>query len=350
MTAIAVKIQNPAYDSSLFFFKTSEIIDIKHRFSIESCYYMLGNKSSRYGKQINNLKTIRSVIILFSAVLVIIASIVVANRVRSSVSVERRELLQVWNEGDYESAYELSRDFLTEKPVDYFLLTVHGFSAYQMGISQINNQNTLRYIDESIFSLRKALIHNASANDGRIHYVLGKAYGYKGSEYADLAVKYLETANSLSYFAQDIPEYLGLAYAAFGDYRSSVEAFTQAFIPGKPPSDNLLLSIARSYMAMGDFNMAESYLQRCVDFSLDSKSIVISRLMLAEIFRASNDFSGAEVQYLTILNDTGENAEVRFQLGELYFQLGDTIRARSEWRTAYRQDPAHAQARARLNI
>ena len=309
---------------------------------------MIGNNSSGYRKQINNLIKIRSVVILISAVLVIIVSIFTVNRIRNSANVERRELLRVWNEGDYEQVYELSKFFLTEKPVDYFLLTVHGFSAYQMGISQINNQSILRYIDESIFSLRKALLHQTS--DGRVHYVLGKAYGYKGSEYADLAVRYLETANSLSYIAQDIPEYLGLAYAAYGDYRSSVEAFSKAFVPGRQPSDNLLLSIARSYMAMEDFTMAESYLQHCVDISPDSKSIVISRLMLAEIFRVSGDFGMAEAQYLSILNDTGENAEVRFQLGELYFQQGDTTRARSEWRTAYRQDPAHAQARARLNI
>jgi len=311
---------------------------------------MIENNSSRYRKRTSNLIRIRTVVIIISAVLIITASLYIVNRIRNSAGIERRELLLVWNEGDYETAYELSKNFLIEKPVDYFLLTVHGFSAYQMGISQINNQNTLRYIDESIFSLRKALIHQSSVNDGRIHYVLGKAYGYKGSEYADLAVKYLEMANDLSYDAQDIPEYLGLAYAAYGDYRSSVEAFTKAFVPGRQPSDDLLLSIARSYMAMEDYNMAESYLQRCVNFSPDSKSIVISRLMLAEIFKASSDFTGAEEQYLSILNDTGENAEVRFQLGELYFQLGDTTRARSEWRTAYRQDPAHAQARARLNI
>ena len=29
---------------------------------------------------------------------------------------------------------------------------------------------------------------------------------------------------------------------------------------------------------------------------------------------------------------------------------GDTTRARSEWRMAFRQDPSHVRARARLNI
>ena len=312
---------------------------------------MFSNSSrSRYGQHIYILKRIRSVGIVFFIIFVAAASIFAVSRGKNGRTNETRELLRVWNEGDYEQAYEISKNALIEKPVDYFLLTINGFSAYQMGISQINNQSTLAFIDECIFSLRKALIHKESSNDGRVCYVLGKAYGYKGNEYADLAVKYLEMANNLSYEAQDIPEYLGLAYAAYGDYRSSVKAFTLAFVPEKPPSDNLLLSIARSYMAMEEYGIAAGYLQRCIEISPDSKSVVVSRLMLAEIYRLNNDLDNAETQYLNILNESGENAEVHFQLGELYSLMGDTTKARAEWRTAYRQNPAHARARERLNI
>ncbi len=156
-------------------------------------------------------------------------------------------------------------------------------------------------------------------------------------------------ADNRHYEAQDIPEYLGLAYAAAGDYRSSVEAFTKAFKTGSL-SDNLLMSIARSYMAMEEYNMAASYIQRCIELSPDSKSIFTARLLLAEIYIHLGDHNNAQAQYLSILNELGENAEVRYQLGELFNLMGDTTRARAEWRIAYRQDPAHAKARARLNI
>jgi tetratricopeptide (TPR) repeat protein len=282
--------------------------------------------------------------------LVIGISIFLFFQLKNVTKNEKKELLQIWNEGDFEQAYKASKMALQDKPVDYFLLTINGFSAYQIGISQINSQNTSIFINECIFSLRKALLQKEAAKDGRVYYVLGKAYGYKGSEYSDLAVKYLETAKKLSYEAYDIPEYLGLAYAAYGDYRSSVEAFTQAFIPGKQPSDNLLLSISRSYMAMEEYNMALGYLMHCIEYSADSKSVIVSRFMLAEIYKNNNDLESAEKQYISILNDSGENAEVHYQLGELYNLKGDTTKARSEWRTAYRQDPAHAKARARLNI
>jgi len=308
------------------------------------------NSLTSYGRQIYLLKRIRTIGIVFLSISIITVAILIILRLRNNVKNERLELLQVWEDGNYESAYEISKTGLLDMPVDYFLLIIHGFSAYQLGISQINNQNMLNYINESIFSLRKALLQKESAKDGRVFYVLGKAYGYKGAEYADLAVKYLNIANDLSYNASDIPEYLGLAYAAYGDYRSSVNAFFNAFDPDKPPSDNLLLSIARSYMAMEEYNTAFGYLQRCVDISPDSKSVVISRLLLAEIYTINGDYVNSEMQYMNILSETGENAEVRFQLGELYSLKGDTTRARAEWRTAYRLDPSHAKARARLNI
>ena len=323
----------------------------RNLYNISIIETMNGNKTwSSYGRHVYLLKKIRSFGLVLGAVTVVIITIIVVSQVNSGAKNERRELLRVWNDGNYQEAYEFSKNALAENPVDYFLLTINGFSAFQMGISQINNHNILNFINESIFSLRKAILQKESLKDGRVFYVLGKAYGYKGAEYADLAVKYLEMAKKLGFEAQDIPEFLGLAYASYGDYRSSVAAFTQAFTPGKPASDNLLLSIARSYIAMGEFGMAFGYLQNCVETSPDSRSVVMSRLLLAEIYVNNGEYDNAESQYAKILETSGENAEVRFQLGELYNMRGDTTRARSEWRMAYRQDPSHAGARARLNI
>jgi len=305
---------------------------------------------SRHGRQKYILKKIHAITPVLFIILAVAASIFIFFKVKNGTNNEKREILKVWNTGDYEQTFSLSKNALFQKPVDQFLLTINGFSAYQLGISQINSQNMLLFIDECIFSLRKALIHRESLKDGRIYYVLGKAYSYKGNEYSDLAIKYLLMSNNLGFQAEDIPEYLGLAYAACGDYRNSVAAFSQAFVPDKQPSDNLLLSIARSYMAMEEYNIAAGYLKRCIEVSPDSKSITVARLLLAEVYRLTGDYVSAEEQYFTILTDSGENAEVHYQLGELYNMQGNTTRARAEWRLAYRQDPAHAKARARLNI
>jgi len=304
------------------------------------------SRSGRHIYRLNKIRKFSVVLIIFFAAAV---TVLVVSGLQNTVKNKRRELLRIWNAGNYEQAYEISKEALNDKPVDYFFLTMNGFSAYQWGISQINNHNTLFYIDNSIRSLRKAMLLKNSAKDARVYYVLGKAYCYKGTEYSDLAVKYLEMADNLHYDAQDIPEYLGLAYASAGDYRSSVEAFTKALKTGSL-SDNLLMSIARSYMAMEEYNMASSYLQRCIDLSPDSKSVITARLLLADVYIHSGDNNNAQAQYLRILEESGENAEVRYQLGELFNLMGDAARARAEWRIAYRQDPAHAKARARLNI
>ncbi|MDR1279048.1 MAG: hypothetical protein LBK02_09875 [Treponema sp.] len=321
---------------------------------------------SNYGLHFHRKKTIYKAAAAIAAVLVVSSSLVFFISRKNRLGNERQELLEYWESGFFDLAFSASGAALLSKPMDYFFLTLRGFSAYQLGIAQINNADTLAYIDECIWSLRKAMLLKNSQNDGRVFYVLGKAYYYKGPEYADLAVLYLEKARSVLYRAEDIPEYLGLAYAALHDYRGSVEAFSQALTPsaayssgdagtgvdfgGVQPSDVLLLSIARSYMALDELDAAQAYLLRCIEISRDSNIRVAARLLAAEILGKNGDAGGAELQYMAVLEETGENAEAHYQLGELYAVGGDMTRARAEWRRAYRIDPAHAGVRIRLGM
>jgi tetratricopeptide (TPR) repeat protein len=279
------------------------------------------------------------------------ASVHFAGRLRGSVGGGRRELLELWDGGDYEAVYSRSRDALAARPMDYFFLSMRGFSAYQIGVSQINSLNAAQYFDDCVWSLRKALLLKNAENDGRLHYVLGKAYRYKGDSYADLSVKYLEKARELSFAVADIPQYLGIAYAAIGDYRSSVAAYSEALGSLEDgPSSLLPSAIARADLALEEFDAARAYLLRCIEISADSRAILEARLLLTEVLRNSGDNEGARRQLQEIIDETGDNAEVRFQMGELYALQGDTARARAEWRLALRADPAHAKARTRLSI
>jgi len=299
-------------------------------------------------------------LIIFAVALVVAgvataASFQIAWRFTGAARGERREILRLWEAGLYEEVYGRSQAALVSRPLDYFLLTMRGFSAYQLGVSQINSLNAQRYFDDCLWALRKALLLKNAANDGRLYYVLGKAYNYKGDSYADLSVKYLEKARGLSYNAADIPEYLGLAYAAMGDYRGSVAAFAEALVAQNRgeddrPSGILLLSIARSYFDLGEFEQARAYLQRCIDVTPDFRNILAARLLLSEVLRNLGDNEGARRQLEHILEEAGENAEAHYQLGELYALQGEAVRARAEWRLALRADPAHQKARARLSM
>ncbi|MDR1106046.1 MAG: tetratricopeptide repeat protein [Treponema sp.] len=306
-------------------------------------------KRSGYGTRVHRKKNFyaAAIIILFSAAVLVLSAFFFD--VKNRRGNDRKELLSLWEDGRYREAYELSGAELQRKPLDFFLLTLRGFSAYQIGISQINAFDTLSYIDDCVLALRKALLLDNAAGRERIYYILGKAYYIKGQGYADLAVKYLEMARNSGYEAGDIPKYLGLAYVAVRDYRASVAVFTLALEAGSV-SDELLLSIAKSYMAMEEPDAARAYLMRCVETSRDSVARVTARLHLGEILGEEGDSEGAEAQYAAVLEEAGENAEAHFRLGELYQARGDTTRARWEWRRALWANPVHEGARRRLNI
>jgi tetratricopeptide (TPR) repeat protein len=312
---------------------------------------MLGyNGKNKYRSQIYTVHTLRLLLIILAIALIVGIPLFLIAPIQSRKNTERRQLLQAWESGVYDTAYLLSADALSAKPMDYFLLTINGFSAFQLGISQINATDTLFYIDQCIQALRKAIQIKDAAQDGRVFYVLGKAYYYKGREYADLVITYLEKALELSFAAQDIPEYLGLAYAATGDYRSSVEAFSLALSPPNAnPSDLLLLSIARSYSELGETETARAYLMRCLEVTRDSKTVVTARFLLAEIYSAIGNSEEAEKQYLAVVEADGDNAEAYYQLGELYARRGDMTQARAQWRLSLRADPGFQKARARIN-
>jgi tetratricopeptide (TPR) repeat protein len=290
----------------------------------------------------------------FAVILVVLAALAYgANFIKNfkiSVNRDRSEPLGYWQAGEYAKSFESSGVYLQKAPMDYFFLTVHGYSAYQLAFSQIKTSEMMRYIDLCIFSLRKAIQTPNGMKDGRVYYVLGKAYYFKGAEYADSCVDYLQRAKALSWNANDMAEYLGLSYARLGDYRTSVAAFAEVLnTAGENPPDTLLLAIARSYIELQEDAIAEGYLIRCLETSKDIDSIVEARLLLGGIMREREEYDVAEKYYEAILAEAGENAAAHHELGELYLAMGNVARARSEWRRANRINPAYAPSIARIN-
>jgi tetratricopeptide (TPR) repeat protein len=321
---------------------------------------MFGNRSqSDYGLHVHRKQALKNAVTVFVVLILLFLVSAAFIRLRGRGRSAIQDLKRLYASGSYDQAYALSREQLREKPLDFSLLTIHGFSAFELALAQINSYDTLTYIDDCIWSLRKAFLSRQSQDDGRIFYILGKAYYYKGPGYADLAVKYLEMARAVSYFARDIPEYLGLAYVAIKDYRGSVAAFSLALNPEEgggnsgeafQPSDLFLISIARSYLALNEPETAKAYLIRCIESSRDSKTIVAARLLLGGVFIGAGDAESAESQYTAVIEETGGDAEAHFQLGEIYYAGGDIVRAKAEWRKTLRIDPAHAPARTRQNM
>jgi len=318
-----------------------------------------GRAHSRYGARLHRKQAIHGLIFITGAALIIALGWGLSTRWQRGIPGSRTELRRLWADGDWEAVFERSGELLRRSPVDYEYLTLRGFASYQLAIAQINTGDTLSRIDTCIWALRRALLvrdrKKGKAPDGALCYVLGKAYSYKGESYADLSVKYLEKARAASYSASDIPEYLGLAYAALQDYHASVAAFTEA-LDGEgregdeEPPDLLLLAIARSYMALGEQDTAKAYLLRCVETSRDSLRINDARLLLGEILSGQGDTEGALAQYGAVLAEDSGNADALYRMGELYAAQGNAVKARAQWRQAVKINPGHKEARARLGL
>jgi len=265
--------------------------------------------------------------------------------------VSQKEITAKWKNGDYAGVFRLSDTALKDNPDDFFFLMTNGIAAYQISRTQVNNADILSYTDRAVWALRRALLTQRGREDPRIKYVLGKAYYYKGPFYADLCIKYLEEARKAGYKAEDIPQFLGLAYASVRDYRNSAAAFSEALTePDAENSDTLLLAIARSYIELGEDDTALPYLVRVSEISKDWPIIRTAGILRSGILIRKGDFEAAKAGLLTLLNEGGENAEVCFELGELYNARNDRARARAEWRRSAKLDPSFTPPRERLGL
>jgi tetratricopeptide (TPR) repeat protein len=308
--------------------------------------YRISNKRKR--------RRLRGIFLVAALLIAISAGFMFVISTRNHSQRTYGDLAQLWKNGAYKDVYDESGRLLADTPLDFFLLSLRGYSAYQLAIAQINTQDMQMYTDECISALRKALLHKEGAGNGAVCYVLGKAYFEKGPSYTDLTIKYLEDARAASYRAEDIPEYLGLAYAQAHEYWKSIAAFSEALIPvteeeaENGPSDILLLAIARSYIELGEYDRANAYLTQCTETSRDFSVIASAKLLLGRVLMKKGDAESAEKQYLSILNEGGEQADARYELGVLYSERGENTKARAEWRKVLRLDPAYGPALARL--
>jgi tetratricopeptide (TPR) repeat protein len=315
-----------------------------------------GNAKSYRGSSNRKRRRLRGIFFVAAALIAISAGFVFVMSTRNYSQRTYGDLAQLWKNGAYREVYDESGRLLGDTPLDFFLLSLRGYAAYQLALAQINTQDMQMYTDECISALRKALLQKEGVGNGAVCYVLGKAYFEKGPSYSDLTIKYLEDARAVSYRAEDMPEYLGLAYAQTREYWKSIAAFSEALVPvtgeeaKNGPSDILLLAIARSYIELGEYDSANAYLTQCAETSRDFSVIASARLLLGRVLMKKGDSEGAEKQYLSILNEGGEQTDARYELGVLYLERGENTKARAEWRKVLRLDPAYAPAIARLSM
>lgn len=272
------------------------------------------------------------------------------NSAKARDSAENLELL--WNQSDYLAVYEQTSRMLEQKPIQQLALVYRGYSSFYLAVSQTDTASALSYIEESINALRIALSLQTTKAKGQIEYMLAKAYFQKNAfssynYYGDLVVKYFTLAQKDGFFADDIPEYLGITYASLGQSSESIAAFTEALAVRE--SDTLLNAIGEQYFVAGDFARAKQYLFRVVSESSDDLLILKSRNILGKIYLEENNLFEAKKEFDAILEKDPNYADAYYGLGVIYEKQGDLIKARSEWRKTLRVQVNHQLAIQKLN-
>ncbi len=278
------------------------------------------------------------------------------NRLTNYVRVQRNlssdRLYALWSEQNYEEVYELSKQIAVETPFQNTAATLRGYSSYYLALSQTDNSLAQNYLDDSIASLRLAKIYARDNVQGQVSYMLAKAYFLKNSlnsysYFSDLVVKYLLEAKEYSYEADDISEYLGLAYASLNMIPESIESFTNALMVRE--SDVLLFSIGEQYYKSANYSVAKPYFFRVMSTSSDDSLVLKSKNLLALTYIEEENYSEAEKEFTAILEKDVNYADAYYGLGVLYEKQGDLVKARAYWRSALKAQAGHLGATEKLS-
>lgn len=309
------------------------------------------NNSSNNGSIVKKKGRIIPVLLISIVVVTVVSFLsiflyrVIKTNIQKKPTVTRLQI--EWSEKDYSGVYNTSDKLLEKNPLNNTALTYHGYSAFYIGVSETDPTIAQSYIDESIRSLRLALMSAKEKTAPQIKYMLGKAYFYKNiiccyHYYADLVVKYLEEAIAEGYSSDDIPELLGLSYGQLGMPYDSIKSFSDALLIRE--SDFLLFNIAKEYYAQGQISAAKQYLYQVTSKACDDALLLKSQNLLAKIYMEEDKIDEARELYEQILDKDQNSAEAHYGLGLVYELSGDAVKARAEYRKCLKIDSTFDEA------
>ena len=309
------------------------------------------NNSSNNGSIVKKKGKIIPVLLISIVVVTVVSFLsiflyrVIKTNIQKKPTVTRLQI--EWSEKDYAGVYNTSDKLLEKNPLNNTALTYHGYSAFYIGVSETDPTIAQSYIDESIRSLRLALMSAKEKTAPQIKYMLGKAYFYKNiiccyHYYADLVVKYLEEAIAEGYSSDDIPELLGLSYGQLGMPYDSIKSFSDALLIRE--SDFLLFNIAKEYYAQGQISAAKQYLYQVTSKACDDALLLKSQNLLAKIYMEEDKIDEARELYEQIIDKDQNSAEAHYGLGLVYELSGDAVKARAEYRKCLKIDSTFDEA------
>ena len=200
--------------------------------------------------------------------------------------------------------------------------------------------------DQSIISLRRALLIEQIGIKHQIYYILGKAYFLKGQSFLALSIKYLEIAFESGNKEFDLYEYLATAYEIDNKIQKAIYFLEEAH--KQNPLEIYLYYLAKYNWKLSNLTSAEKYLNSIINKTKDKKLLFECKLLLGNIYFDKKEYNKAKKLYDYILEEFDSSAEAHFRLALIYEQLGDYAKYRSELRKAYSLNPNIEDVRSRL--
>lgn len=279
-----------------------------------------------------------------------LASVILFFLLRNSEAVlpdtENDRIQTEWDAQNYERVAELTGAELLNSPLNSRDLLYNGIAHFYYALTLVNQDEREGHLNSSIHSLRKLLYDPPAGFQQTIWYILGKAYFHKGPYYYDLSEKYLTMAEDSGFTADDILEYLGVIHLDYGDIEAGISYIQRAI--EKTPRAVLFLTIAEAHEEQGNNTEALSYYEEALRRSEDSFLRQEASLGRGRVLFRSNEFEKAQEIFEEIVERNSQSAQAYFYLGEIYFQAGDMVKARAQWREAYNQDRTFRPALERL--
>ncbi|OHD11309.1 MAG: hypothetical protein A2Z96_06285 [Spirochaetes bacterium GWB1_48_6] len=256
------------------------------------------------------------------------------------------DLKALWSDGSYDEILAITNFDLQSDPMNPVNLVFSGFSTFHLGLAQVSVEDKLKFMDDSVRLLRKALLIPNTPLKPQIHYILAKAYLYKGKYYSDLSISHMNKSLEMGYTSDDSYEYLGLAYSQLGKYTKSNEFFLKALEINQ--SDLLLWTLGQTNFQMQNYPETIKFLTQVIAKTQDRSLELKSRFLLGEVYTRNQDYNSAENEYNAILEKNASSADANYYLGEIYLAQGNKEKARAYWRRAFNIDPLHYNANQRL--
>ena len=112
----------------------------------------------------------------------------------------------------------------------------------------------------------------------------------------------------------------------------------------------MLLAIAEQYNKNSQNDIAKQYLFRVNYESEDDDLVLKSKLLLADIYFAEGSYADAQKEYESIIAKDSSVADAYFGLGNVFEKMGDSAKARSEWRKTLKVQINHSGAIKKLGL